>query len=347
MLSRRHFLSHLTFSSAALLAWERIAPGEEPIGASEKPPVEGNINFPTVTGGGKQFWSDELVFHRWRIQLNVISGHYRLLDENDYRHAWGTFDQCREKLATLQREKTLPPMNGRAVLTLHGLFRSRDATEGLGQYLEEEADFTWLNVGYASTRRSIDDHAASLAKVLEHLDGIDEVHFVCHSLGNLVVRRYLGEALQPEPRWKTDPRLKRMVMLGPPNQGAHMAEIFKNNKVFGLVMGPSGKQLAGGWTEVEKRLATPQFDFGIIAGNLKTTNLYNPLVVGDDDFVVGIEETRLDGARDFMAVPLHHGQLLHDKQVREYVRTFLCEGCFISDEKRQPLAKQPQPDGRK
>ena len=95
MLSRRHFLSHLTFSSAALLAWERIAPGEEPIGASEKPPVEGNINFPTVTGGGKQFWSDELVFHRWRIQLNVISGHYRLLDENDYRHAWGTFDQCR------------------------------------------------------------------------------------------------------------------------------------------------------------------------------------------------------------------------------------------------------------
>ena len=31
-----------------------------------------NLNFPTATLGGTQFWSDELVFHRWRIQLRVV-----------------------------------------------------------------------------------------------------------------------------------------------------------------------------------------------------------------------------------------------------------------------------------
>ena len=45
-----------------------------------------------------------------------------------------------------------------------------------------------------STRRSLDDHARSLARVIEGLEGIDEIDFVCHSLGNLIVRRYLGEA---------------------------------------------------------------------------------------------------------------------------------------------------------
>jgi hypothetical protein len=43
----------------------------------------------TATLGGAQFWSDELIFHRWRIQLNAFTGYYRLLDGDDYRHTWG------------------------------------------------------------------------------------------------------------------------------------------------------------------------------------------------------------------------------------------------------------------
>src|SRR5687768_2620952 len=149
---------------------------------------EQNTNFPTSTLGGTQFWSDELILHRWRIQLSVFSGHYRLLDENDYRHAWGTFEQCKAKLDAIRREKELPPMKGTAVVTMHGLIRSREVMEGIGEFLEQEGDMTWINVSYASTRRSIDDHAASLAKIIDNLEGIEEIHFVCHSLGNLVVR---------------------------------------------------------------------------------------------------------------------------------------------------------------
>src|SRR5947208_536588 len=54
------------------------------------------------TLGGQQFWNDELFFHQWRIQRHVSKGQYRLLDENDRRHAEGTFDECQEKLEQIK-----------------------------------------------------------------------------------------------------------------------------------------------------------------------------------------------------------------------------------------------------
>jgi pimeloyl-ACP methyl ester carboxylesterase len=332
----------LCLSVPALLALPAAAEPPE----AGKPAPEQNANFPTATLGGTQFWSDELIFHRWRIQLNAVTGHYRLLDEDDYRHAWGTFEQCKAKLEAIRREKELPPMKGTAVVTLHGLIRSRDVMEGIGEFLEQEGDMTCVNVSYASTRRSLDDHAASLAKIIDNLEGIDQIHFVGHSLGNLVVRRYLGEATQPKPKWKIDNRIKRFVMLGPPNNGAHLAEIFKDNKLYGMLMGPSGKQIAA-WSEVEKRLGTGNCEFGIIAGSLNGPILNNPLVQGDDDLIVSVEETKLVGACDFLSVPLNHGRLMHDQEVQKKTLTFLQRGCFITADQRQPIETAPMRRGGK
>jgi hypothetical protein len=54
--------------------------------------------FTMQTLGGRQFWGDVQFFRGWRIQRNIFTGHYRLLDEHDFRHAWGTLDECRAKL---------------------------------------------------------------------------------------------------------------------------------------------------------------------------------------------------------------------------------------------------------
>ena len=333
-------------STAILPAMLALAPlalrAEDGLGATTSLPSL-PANPVTKTLGGMQFWSDELVFHDWRIQQNVLTGHYRLLDEHDNRKASGTFDDCKAKLEEIKRAQSLSPLKGPAVVTLHGLIRSRDMMAGIGQYLAQEGDYTWLNVSYASTRRTLDEHAASLARVIDNLDGVSEIDFVCHSLGNLVVRRYLGEASAEQPKWKVDPRVKRMVMLAPPNHGAHFAEYFKDNKLFGLVLGPSGKQLAAEWSDVEKRLAVPPFEFGIIAGSKKSSRLANPLLDGEDDLVVSVEETRLAGACDFLVVPLAHGELMDDPQVRRCVRRFLQEGCFVAADKRMPIAKEEKP----
>ena len=55
-------------------------------------------NIQSKTMGGQYFWADELVYFGWRIQRNTFTGHCRLLDEEQRRHIYGTFAQCRAKL---------------------------------------------------------------------------------------------------------------------------------------------------------------------------------------------------------------------------------------------------------
>jgi len=57
------------------------------------------------TLGGVQFWTDELVFRDWRIQQNVLSGHYRLLDGANRRLAAGTFQQCHDQLEAIKKDE--------------------------------------------------------------------------------------------------------------------------------------------------------------------------------------------------------------------------------------------------
>lgn len=309
---------------------------------AQTPPAESDSisaprGLPLSTLGSEQFWSDELIFRGWRIQQNALTGNYRLLDPNDARRAWGSYDECRAAFERAKRDEMLSPLNGKAVVTLHGLVRLRENMEGIGDYLAKQGGSHWVNVSYASTRRSLDEHAQSLAHVIDGLEGIDEIHFVCHSLGNLVVRRYLGEAQQPEPKWKPDPRIKRMVMIGPPNNGAQLAEFFKGSDLLGLVAGPSGKQLGRDWPETQKLLATPAFPFGVLAGGRGDDRGVNPLLKGDDDLIVSVDETRLAGACDFRLLHCWHGGLLHDPQARQCVHNFLEHGYFTSEAERQPI----------
>jgi hypothetical protein len=208
--------------------------------------------------------------------------------------------------------------------------------DDLGNYLHDQAGYTPIKVSYASTRRTLDEHARSLELVLQRLEGADEISFVCHSLGNIVVRRYI--ALCQEENRPVDRRIQRMVMLGPPNQGAEMAQKFVDNKLFGLVLGPSAKTLAKEWEQVAPQLATPKFEFGIIAG----ARSINPLVQEENDLLVTVEETKLAGARDFITLPLLHGQLMDDPRARPAILKFLKEGCFVAADRRQPLVAKAE-----
>ena len=80
----------------------------------------------------KQFWADVWFFHDWRIQCHALTGHYRLLDGSNRRHASGTYEQCRDKMDEIRTRDKLPPMEGKAIIVLHGLFRTRSSMATLG-----------------------------------------------------------------------------------------------------------------------------------------------------------------------------------------------------------------------
>ncbi|MEN6450354.1 MAG: alpha/beta hydrolase [Thermoguttaceae bacterium] len=317
--------------------------GEEPTFGTPSP-------VPLPTMGGKQFWADELFFHQWRIQRNTITGHCRLLDERDFRHAWGTYDECRAALDRIKRERKLPAMSGKAVVVLHGLMRSRSSMDSLCQYLRDQGNYQVFNVEYPSTQYETAEHAKALRHVIDHLDGIQEINFVGHSMGNIVIRHYLGDISKTDPMKQppdvvaADRRAKarfgRFVMLGPPNQGSLLADTFANNLLFKGFTGDAGQELGRQWPELEKQLATPDFSFGIIAGGKGDNRGFNPMLHGDNDGVVDVEAAKLPGATDFTVVPVLHSFLMFNRQVQRRTLCFLQHGYFVSPEDRHPLEKK-------
>lgn len=309
---------------------------DDETGTEDEGPGQFNVLMPTM--GGKQFWTDELVFRDWRIQRHAYTGHYRLLDGDNQRRAWGNFTHCRETLEKLKLELSLPPVEGKVVIVLHGIIRTRSSMTKVCKFLEDYGGYTTLNVTYASTRSDLDAHAAGLARVIQNLEpGVTEINFVAHSLGNLVIRRYLSNGYQQRDGLTVDPRLHRIVMLAPPNKGSHMAEVFKNNAVLDLVWGRSARQLAEGWGQRQDDLAVPRCQFGILAGSVGSPGNRIPLLPGDDDLVVSVEETKLLGARDFAVLPVIHGRIMADPTACKYTLMFLQHGYFVSEEERQPL----------
>lgn len=333
-------LHRLLIVSALLSCQVGAAPakGQEP-GSDSRAPASSEFSWRSLVG--EQLWTDVLVYGEWRIQRHELRERYRLLDERNQERTSGTERKCRDEFARLRHSGVIPRLTGPAVITLHGFGRSRGHMESLGRRLEADSRFAWINVNYASTRGTIDDHAATLAGVISQLDGLDELHFVCHSLGNLVVRRYLHEASTQEPRWQTDPRIRRMVMLGPPNQGAKAAELiadlFEQNFWARVLTGPSAWQLAREWDDARQRLATPEFEFGILAGGHADLRGMNPLLPGDDDFVVRVVETQLVGACDFRLVDCRHGAMMRNPQIQKYTLHFLEHGCFTRADEQQPI----------
>ena len=289
------------------------------------------------TLGGVAFWRDELFFHQWRIQRNVFTGHCRLLDGDDRRYESGTFEECQTKLDEIRTARKLPAMKGRAVILMHGLGAIRGMMSPLASSLEKRG-YQVFNVSYPSTRSELAEHAKGLASVVSNLDGIEEIHFVCHSMGGLVVRRWLGDCRDGVDGCKPDPRLKRIVMLATPNHGAERAMRWGHNVFFMAVAGTSALEMGAAWNGVEKMLATPDCEFGIIAGGRGNADGFSTSIEGDGAGLICVETTRLEGAQDFVLLPYQHTVLLFKTKTHEHVAQFLATGSFRKSNEREPIA---------
>lgn len=291
--------------------------------------AEGFLNLPMPTTGGQQFWTDFVCRGDWRIQQNSETGHFRLLDNHEVRQAWGNFKHCQEILKQKEAAGELKPETGRVVVLLHGLIRTSASMDALEEYFSKRGYGT-VNFRYSSSRKLVDDHASALHSVIENLDPqVTDIYIVAHSLGNLVVRRYLAAQTNTDTGAQGDPRLRRMVMLGPPNQGSKVARLFKRSLLFNTIAGKSGGQLAARWEELEPTLATPAIEFGIIAGGQNDEREWNNfLLEGKDDFTVSVEETKLEGAKDFIVRPLLHSNMMKQPEVLEMTERFFEKGRF-------------------
>lgn len=271
-------------------------------------------------------WSDTRVGHDWRLQSRPRDGRCRILDPHDAVVRQGSAAECHAAYAALEADGTIPPPAGAAVIVLHGLGEGRASMRPIADHLRGTLDATVLLVGYASTAATIEEHGRSLDAVISGLPASTRLSFVGHSLGNLVVRRWMslaGDAALA--------RVDRMVMLGPPNQGSELARHVGGVGILAALAAGAARDLVIEWRQVEPQLAVPQCEFGIVAGGRGDDLGFSPLLDGDDDAVVRVAETKLDGANDFLLVPVHHAAMLRDQRVKRATESFLKAGRFAAD----------------
>ena len=288
---------------------------------------ENRVTLGLKTLGGRLEWTDQLVWSGWRIQANAADGRCRLLDSKDRRHAVGSFDFCMEQLL-VQRSQVRSMTPKHVVVLLHGLAGSRNYMERMEKYLTENG-FEVVSFGYASTKGTIQELATSLECVVRNLEDAQQVSFVAHSMGNIVVRQMLYR-LQTSENPPANLQFCRMVMISPPNQGAYLADTLGQRQLIQSVFGPAVDQFAptGGWPALEQELATPWFEFGIVAGGTGNDRGYIARVPGDDDGLLSIDSHYLDGATDFIQLGGFHQLMPHYKSVQEATVCFLKNGHF-------------------
>ena len=204
-------------------------------------------------------------------------------------------------------------------VVVHGLWYGKLSIGLLARRLEQQGLAT-RRFAYPTIRRSLAENARGLADFGLQFDA-DEIHWVGHSLGGLVILRMLDEF---------DERLPdgRVVLLGSPVHGSAVARsltrVALTRPLSRTFLGRAANGLKYGFAHAPAHHQT-----GIIAGT-------SPVGAGQlvsrlerpHDGTVAVSETELDGAADRLLVSTSHTGLLASSTVARATVEFIRTGQF-------------------
>jgi len=217
---------------------------------------------------------------------------------------------------------------GDYVVLIHALVKCSWGMYKLEKSLASEG-YEVINPSYLTRKYNIEDLAQKfLEKTLRKFctDPKKKIHFVTHSLGAIIVRKYL----------ETNSRLNigRIVMIAPPNRGSEFADFLKSNfftkKLYKIIFGPVGLQLGARKNSyVNTRLEkTIKYETGVIAGNY-CLNPFAPFFIkGANDGLVSVSSTKIKGMKDHITLPCGHKFIISSEECLNQVSYFLNYGHF-------------------
>ena len=214
------------------------------------------------------------------------------------------------------------PSQQETVVLLHGLGRGKSIMDKMESRMSA-AGYVPVVIGYASIGRTPQEILADVSAQLNTVtaDTNSRIHFVGHSLGGLLIRAYLDSN-----RIKN---LGKVVLIGSPNKGTPLVDYFREAWVLKLA-GPIAAALGTDKNNFPHSLHPPYYPVGIIAG---TAGWFNNegIIPGDDDGIVPVESTKIEGMTDFILLPVSHSSLPKNEAVALQTIEFLRNGRFKKD----------------
>ena len=168
---------------------------------------------------------------------------------------------------------------------------------------------------YPTRAAKLDVHADELRGFI-HENKTQELHLVGHSMGGLVILNMLSRYDDLPPG--------RVVLMGTPVKGSNvvrrLAKLPGQKYIFGKVREDllQGFQFSPEGRETGMISGTRAFGFGQIAGTQSEPN----------DGSICVSETKLEGLKDTIELPVAHSEMLVSAEVLRQVECFLLSGKF-------------------
>jgi pimeloyl-ACP methyl ester carboxylesterase len=203
------------------------------------------------------------------------------------------------------------------VVYVHGLWSSRADSLLLRRRLRRAFHFDVRVFRYPAS-------SCSMAEIVDRLSacvaGLHPrvLHLVGHSLGGLVIYRFLERYPDQPPG--------RVVFLGTPSVTCEAAVGLARFRWGAAILGKCvAEELL---VERHRRWTLPR-PLGIIAGTQRFgAGHFVARLKGDNDGTIGVSETRLPGATEHITVHASHMGMLLSGRVARQTGTFLSEGHF-------------------
>ena len=304
------------------------------------------FNIPFYTLGGIRLWRDVAVREGWKVQENLITRSFRLLDSNGIRRVRAPERQCLYALQSYFEDWELDDEQKEITLLVGGLFHHKGSFRKIAKRLESDGlePVTFCTSSYFA---SPDDNAKALAKLLGRLPAnITKVNFVTVGSGAFIVRKLLSA----DYKWNENIKLGRIVMLAPPNQGLQLVQ---NKKLYLLTRLLAGKSFRCMRPDVAEKmpLLPKDVDFAVIALDWKKGDRAGE---NNTDGLVKVCETKLQGMRDFIVFHRNHLFATYAPEVIRAVSSFLKTGRFLKNRRidkipdtfKRIMAKDAEADAR-
>ncbi|OGV47960.1 MAG: hypothetical protein A2017_21240 [Lentisphaerae bacterium GWF2_44_16] len=202
-----------------------------------------------------------------------------------------------------------------AVILIHGLLLRGLYMRRIGVFLARNG-YTVFIYDYFTSRKKIAGHGADFERYLENIASENpslKINIVTHSLGGIITREALGRIDAGNSFLKD--RIKRIVMLVPPNRGSDLAKaIIRHFPFLGKFIKPLPELSSSPDAYVMKTYIPSDYETGIIAASRDTK--------------VSEKSTHLESEKDHTMIISGHSLIIFSRQAQKAILNFLENGSF-------------------